>query len=398
MLAHPLHVDPVTAIGQHVAHGPVGRHLAPLLIDDDAFERLGELHGARIRLHLAGQQLEQGRLARAVLADDADAVAPRHAQGEIGDDRPLSERLRHMLDVDDDLAARIVAADRQVRGARRPHHRSASLAHLEQFGQAALVALAPPSHAAQQPMLLQLQLGVELLGVALFLGIDRFRPCLEPAETDFRAPDGAAIEPQGLLGQPGQEGAIVADGDECTAEPPEPFLQPVDRGDVEMVGRLVKQQHVRFLRQRADNRRTPPLPARRRGRLARQVDAELIGDRLRLILQRRIVPAEHVVAKRREAAQVRLLFEQDDARAGLDRSPALVGVDLAGDQLQQGRLARAVAPDQRQPVARTDMHVEPAKEPAGALDEAEIFECEDWCCHVTGPLGGLLRRGKLHAA
>ena len=39
-------------------------------------------------------------------------------------------------------------------------------------------------------------------------------------------------------------------------------------------------------------------------------------------------------------------------RARHDRARALVGVDQAGEAFQQGRLARAVAADQRQPVAR----------------------------------------------
>ena len=39
---------------------------------------------------LAGQQLEQGRLARAVGADHADPVAALDAQREVADDRPLA--------------------------------------------------------------------------------------------------------------------------------------------------------------------------------------------------------------------------------------------------------------------------------------------------------------------
>src|SRR3546814_1836335 len=70
-----------------------------------------------------------------------------------------------------------------------------------------------------------------------------------------------------------------------------------------------------------------------------------------------------------------------DARAGLDRAAALVGVDDPGERLEEGRLARAVAADQREPVTRTDMHVEPAEQPAGALDQTEIFICEDGSSH-----------------
>jgi hypothetical protein len=66
-------------------------------------------------------------------------------------------------------------------------------------------------------MLLDLQLRVEPRRVALFLGVDLFGPGIEATEPDLRPPQRAAVEPQRLLGQPGQEGAVVADDDEGTA-------------------------------------------------------------------------------------------------------------------------------------------------------------------------------------
>src|SRR5207302_11430943 len=78
---------------------------------------------------------------------------------------------------------------------------------------------------------------------------------------------------------------------------------------------------------------------------------------------------------------LRVLLEKHDARTRNNRAPALVGLDQAGEALEKGRLARAVAADQRQPVARADEQVDAAKLPAGALDEAEIFKSEDGCGH-----------------
>ena len=60
-------------------------------------------------------------------------------------------------------------------------------------------------------------------------------------------------------------------------------------------------------------------------------------------------------------------------RARHDRPLALVGVDQPGEALEQGRLARAVAADQRQPVALPDVEVEIAEQPAFALDEPKVF-------------------------
>ena len=77
-------------------------------------------------------------------------------------------------------------------------------------------------------------------------------------------------------------------------------------------------------------------------------------------------------------------------RAGNDRALALVGVDQPGEAFEQGRLASAVAPDQRQPVARSDIKVEPAKKPAFALDEAEAFIGKDWRSHPRALAESLL--------
>ena len=81
----------------------------------------------------------------------------------------------------------------------------------------------------------------------------------------------------------------MADDDEGAAVAVQPFLQPFDRADVEMVGRLVEQQHVGILRQRADDGGAAALAARGGGGLAREIDAELVGDRIRLEMLRGVV-------------------------------------------------------------------------------------------------------------
>ena len=106
----------------------------------------------------------------------------------------------------------------------------------------------------------------------------------------------------------------------------------------------------------AARRRSPPDAERR---LAIEVDAELIGDREGLVVDRRIVAAHHVIAQGGDAAQIGFLLEDDDARARHDRTPALVGIELAPPiSLSKRRLAGAVAADQREPVALADVDVE----------------------------------------
>ena len=71
------------------------------------------------------------------------------------------------------------------------------------------------------------------------------------------------------------------------------------------------------------------------------------------------------------------LLEQHHARSRHNRPLALIALDLTGEQAQQGRLARAIAPDQRQSVTRGDENVEMAKQPARSLNQAQIFIGKD---------------------
>jgi hypothetical protein len=96
---------------------------------------------------------------------------------------------------------------------------------------------------------------------------------------------------------------------------------------------------------------------------------------------------EREVHQRGVAGDVGFLLEQHDLGAGLDRALALVGLDQVRDQPEQRGLAHAVAPDQRQPVARPDVQVELAEQPAPALLQAQAFPGEDRCVrHCGAPL------------
>jgi hypothetical protein len=91
---------------------------------------------------------------------------------------------------------------------------------------------------------LDLQLGVELVRGAGFLGIDLFHPRFIAAEADVLAAQRTAIEPQRGAGEPFEERAVVADDHERAGIALEPGFQPVDRGEIEVVGRFVQQQDV----------------------------------------------------------------------------------------------------------------------------------------------------------
>src|SRR6478735_4224207 len=85
VLLRAANLDPVAAVREHVLHSLLRLHQLPLLVDDDAAQGLRLRYRADIGPDLAGQQLEQGRLARAVRADKADPVPPLDAQTEVAD-------------------------------------------------------------------------------------------------------------------------------------------------------------------------------------------------------------------------------------------------------------------------------------------------------------------------
>ena len=244
MLAHPAHVDPVAPFGQHVAHALFRGEEAALLVDHHAVQRLGQRNGAAVRCQFAGQQLEQGRLARAVGSDQADPVTALDPQRKVLDDRAVAELLVDLVSHDDRLGLHLVDHQFHLRRALGTEHGGPLGAHFPQLFQAALVALASCGDAAFQPVRLDLQFGIQLVGRAGFLGIDLFHPGLVTAKADLLAAQAAAVEPQGSLGQPLQEGTVVADHHESAGIAVQPGFQPVNGGKVQVVGRLVQQEQV----------------------------------------------------------------------------------------------------------------------------------------------------------
>ena len=193
-----------------------------------------------------------------------------------------------------------------------------------------------------------------------------------------------------------EEPAIVRDEQHRAVEAVQLLLEPLERAEVEVVRRLVEQQQVRVRRERTRERGPGQLAARER--LERTLEL-LVGepepaqDRpeartpgvaaggLELTLGRvvlrqrrgRPVARRHarlelgesrlggadvrqaladVAAEREAARQGRALIVQRDAVALGVRDAAGIRLGLAREHAQERRLARAVPPDQGEPLAR----------------------------------------------
>jgi len=74
----------------------------------------------------------------------------------------------------------------------------------------------------------------------------------------------AAVELEDPLGSVVEEVAVVRDRDDGSGESLEELLQPFDALGIEMIRRLVEQQHVGFREEQAAERDAPFLAARER--------------------------------------------------------------------------------------------------------------------------------------
>ena len=84
-------------------------------------------------------------------------------------------------------------------------------------------------------------------------------------------------------------------------------------------------------------------------------------------------PVLDIGERGREAGKVGLLREIAEGRALADDPLAAVGLDQPGHDFQQRRFARAVAPDQRQPLAFADAELDVGEQRLPADAERDVL-------------------------
>ena len=152
-----------------------------------------------------------------------------------------------------------------------------------------------------------------------------------------------------------------------------------------MVGGLVEQQHVGLGHQRAGERGAARLAARQlagifgaverhlgqQGRDAVVAGAERIGQ-----------AGRDIVGDGRMAGEIRLLRQGRHGGAGLGEARAGIGDRLAGQDLQQGRFAGAVAADQAQTLAGRDAELDAVEDGLVAQVVADAGKGQEgWFSH-----------------
>lgn len=112
-----------------------------------------------------------------------------------------------------------------------------------------------------QPFGFFLDFLVKILLFDDFLVDNLFLPFFKIAETFVVAAQNAAVEPEGCPGGVAQKHPVMADEYDRAAKIGDNFFKFFNRRHIQMVGRLVQQQNVRFVNQRLGQRgffRSPP--------------------------------------------------------------------------------------------------------------------------------------------
>ena len=346
--------------GQRVGQGHGRVQAGAALVQGDDVQIGADLHLSGIGRQRAGQQAEQRGLAGAVRPDDAHAVAAQNTVGEVAHDHPVGEGFRHLIGDDHQLAGNF--------GLPRfhPQPRAAAALFLQptaqrvQIAQALDVALAPRGNPVAQPILLHHQLAAELVAVAFLLLQHLVAPPLEMGEAAIQRAGGAAVQPDDPLRQAFQQPPVMADQHDAGPQRGEFFFQPLDRRQVQMVGRLVQQQDVGRGRQTAGQRGAAGLAAGQAFGVFLAGQAKLAQQIMRAVFViARPQPGRDIGGGAGIAGQVRLLRQIADGGAGLGEAAAAIGLGQAGGDLQQGGFARAVAPHQADTVPRGDRKLGP---------------------------------------
>ena len=277
------HVQDVETARDVFPHGFIVLQAVARLVDKSHLHGLADLDFAGIRLLTARNHLEQGRLARAIGADDADDGTGRNLETQVVDQHTVTKGLGDAHKLDHLLAQAVGHRNEDLVGLiALLVFKVAELLKARQtgfaLGLAGLGVLAGP-----------LQLLLQGLGARLFaflLGLQARLLLAQPvAVVAFVRNAGAAVEFQNPLGGVVQKVAVMGDRYHGPGVALQKLLQPVHRFGVQVVGRFVQQQHVRLGEQQLAQGHAALLATREHANLGipgRQ--AQSVGGNFELVL------------------------------------------------------------------------------------------------------------------
>ena len=148
-----------------------------------------------------------------------------------------------------------------------------------------------------------------------------------------------------------------------------------------MVGRLVEHQDVGLRRQDPGKGSAAGFPTGETRRVFLPGEAEMlqqIGHAIGIVA--RSQTRLRIGLNRGVASEIRCLFQITDGRGGMAEDLARLGLDEAGRDLHQRRLAGTVAADKADAVARLDLQAGTRQQRCAAEGEMDVVEFQNGRC------------------
>ncbi len=333
------------------------------LIEVGDLQIRAQAHAAAVRRLKSKQYANERRLADAIASDEADAVAAHDAQREVLDDLALAEALADSVKLDNQSSGALAGIQIQIDTAEAVSPLRALNTQSLEPAHAALIPRPSRLDPFANPDLLLCQLLVEALLRGAFRIELRTLELLVAGEIAGIRAQPSTIELHDACHGTVQERAVVGN-DDGGRDAHEQCLESLDRLDVQMIGRLIEQQHVGLRGKGGCQRGTLALTAGGQigyafaGNLEPLEILRHLGRRVDLLaLIRGGAPSARRALAQQGLAQggcVRehgLLLDECDAQPVTALDLAFIEGKLAGEQPEQGRFAGAVAADESDALA-----------------------------------------------
>ena len=217
----------------------------------------------------------------------------------------------------------------------------------------------------------------------------------------------------------------MGDKQQTAAKLQQLLFQPLNGVQIQMIGRLIKQQQIRLADQRPAQQHPPPpatgqlgqrrirrqaqtaenglgalLPAPALARFQFMLQAfhpaqplrrgivDQGGSRLVILRQQRAQPfqtAGNHFEHGRRGVSGQFLGQSGQTQAGLAPDLATVRLNLGSQQAQQGGLARAVATNQTDPLARINLEAGLIEQRFGAKGNGNVVNTQKWHLSINSP-------------
>src|SRR3712207_6681019 len=253
-------IEDLVAAGDFLVEGLVGIEGVAALVDVAELDALADPDRTFVRLLLAGDHAEQGRLAGTVRADDADDAARRQLEREAVDEELVAEGFFEIVELDDVVAQALGDRDDDLSGRR---------ALLVGLGHEVLVALdtglrlgLTSLRRGRHPLALALDGALVGRVLTAFL-LEALLLLLEPGRVIALVGNAAAtVELENPAGHVVEEVAVVSDDQDRARIVAQMAFEPTGCLGVQVVGGLVEEQQLRLLQEQLAESHAAALAAR----------------------------------------------------------------------------------------------------------------------------------------